>query len=76
MLLDTVRVIEEFSHEGRTVWCTAGAYSRTPTSGRCTGRGSAGVDVDDAVRDVTAVLPGAQPNRAFRAALRRIQSAE
>lgn len=32
-----------------------------------------GVSVDEAVQDVTAVLPTAHPNRAFRAALRRIQ---
>jgi len=51
-----------------------GAYSRTPTMGALYGARLRDVDVDDAVRDVAAVLPGAHPNRAFRAALRRLGS--
>jgi protein-tyrosine phosphatase len=51
-----------------------GAYSRTPTVGALYGARLRGVDADDAIRDVTAVLPGANPNRAFRAALRRLGS--
>jgi hypothetical protein len=31
------------------------------------------VSVDDALRDVATALPGAHPNRAFLAAMRRIE---
>jgi ADP-ribosyl-[dinitrogen reductase] hydrolase len=77
VLLDTVRLIEQLRQEGRTVLvhCVA-AYSRTPTIGALYGARLRGVNVDEAVRDVTAVLPGAHPNRAFRAALRPIQFAK
>ncbi|MCV7281691.1 ADP-ribosylglycohydrolase family protein [Mycolicibacterium flavescens] len=73
VLLDAVRVIEQLRREGRTVLvhCVA-AYSRTPTVGALYGARLRGVGVDDAVRDVTAVLPGAYPNPAFREALRRV----
>jgi ADP-ribosylglycohydrolase/protein-tyrosine phosphatase len=73
VLLDTVRLIEQLRSEGRTVLvhCVA-AYSRTPSVGALYGARLRGVSVDEAVRDVTAVLPGAHPNRAFRDALRRI----
>ena len=62
VLLDTVRLIEQLRQEGRTVLvhCVA-AYSRTPTIGALYGARLRGVDVDEAVRDVTAVLPGATP---------------
>jgi protein-tyrosine phosphatase len=76
VLLDTVSVIEQFRREGRTVLVhCVGAYSRTPTIGALYGARLQSVNVDDAVRDVTAVLPGANPNPAFRAALRRLQFA-
>ncbi len=73
VLLDTVRLIEQFRREGRTVLvhCVA-AYSRTPTVGALYGARLKGVGADEAVRDVTAVLPGSYPNHAFREALRRI----
>jgi ADP-ribosyl-[dinitrogen reductase] hydrolase len=76
VLLDTVRLIEQLRHEGRTVLvhCVA-AYSRTPTVGALYGSRLDAVDIDKAVRDVTAVLPGAHPNSAFRAALRRLEAA-
>ncbi len=76
VLLDTVRLIEQLRSEGRTVLvhCVA-AYSRTPAIGALYGSRFRAVDVDDAVRDVTAVLPGARPNAAFEAALRRLQFA-
>lgn len=75
VLLDTVKLVERFRREGRTVLVhCVGAYSRTPTMGALYGARLRGVDVDDAVRDVTAALPGANPNRAFRAALRRLGS--
>ncbi|MDT5097437.1 MAG: hypothetical protein QOC76_1174, partial [Mycobacterium sp.] len=60
VLLDTVRLIEQLRDEGRTVLvhCVA-AYSRTPAVGALYGARLRSVDVDEAVRDVTAVLPGA-----------------
>ena len=51
-----------------------GAYSRTPTVGALYGARLRKVSVDDALRDVMAALPGANPNPAFREALRRIGS--
>ncbi|MDT5100422.1 MAG: hypothetical protein QOC76_4159, partial [Mycobacterium sp.] len=42
------------------VHCVA-AYSRTPAVGALYGARLRSVDVDEAVRDVTAVLPGAFP---------------
>ena len=73
MLLDTVRVIEQFRREGRTVLVhCVGAYSRTPTVAALYGARLRNISVDDALRDIEAVLPGAHPNRAFRTALRRI----
>lgn len=73
VLLDAVKLVEKFRRQGRTVLVhCVGAYSRTPTIGALYGARLRRLDVDDAVRDITAVLPGANPNRAFRAALRRI----
>ncbi|AEV71506.1 ADP-ribosylglycohydrolase [Mycolicibacterium rhodesiae NBB3] len=75
VLLDVVKLVERFRREGRTVLVhCVGAYSRTPTVGALYGARLRGVDADDAIRDVTAVLPGANPNHAFRAALRRLGS--
>ena len=73
VLLDTVRAIEQLRAEGRTVFvhCVQ-AYSRTPTIGALYGARKQGVDIDQALRDVAAVLPGANPNPDFRAALRRL----
>ena len=73
VLLDTVGVIEQFRREGRTVLVhCVGAYSRTPTMGALYGARLRDISGDDALRDVIAALPGANPNRAFRQALRRI----
>ena len=75
VLLDTVGVIEQFRREGRTVLVhCVGAYSRTPTVAGLYGARLRKVSVDEALRDVMAALPGAHPNRAFRAALRRIEA--
>ena len=75
VLLDTVRVIEQLRREGRTVLVhCVGAYSRTPTVGALYGARLRNVSTDDALRDVMTALPGAHPNSAFRAALRRIGS--
>jgi ADP-ribosylglycohydrolase/protein-tyrosine phosphatase len=73
VLLDTVRAIEQLRAEGRTVFvhCVQ-AYSRTPTIGALYGARRQDVDIDQALRDVVAVLPGANPNTEFRAALWRL----
>ncbi len=73
VLLDTVRAVEQLRAEGRTVFvhCVQAA-SRTPTIGALYGARKRGVDIDQALDDVVAVLPGASPNTAFRAALRRL----
>ncbi|RAV16998.1 ADP-ribosylglycohydrolase family protein [Mycolicibacterium sp. GF69] len=73
VLLDTVRLIEQFRREGRTVLvhCVA-AYSRTPAIGALYGARLRAIAADDAIRDIQAVLPGSHPNHAFREALRRI----
>ena len=75
VLLDTVRAVEQLRAEGRTVFvhCVQ-ALSRTPTIGALYGARQHGVDIDQALRDVVAVLPGANPNTEFRAALRRLHS--
>lgn len=73
VLLDTVRLVEKLREEGRTVLVhCVGAYSRTPTVGTLYGARLRHTDVDEALRDVKAALPGAHPNRAFREALRRL----
>ena len=75
VLLDTVRVIEQLRREGHTVLVhCVGAYSRTPTVAALYGARLRNISVDDALRDVMTALPGAQPNSAFRAALRRTGS--
>lgn len=73
VLLDTVRAIEQLRAEGRTVFvhCVQ-AYSRTPTIAALYGARRRRVDIDEALRDVLVVLPGADPNSAFRQALRRL----
>ncbi|PQM44526.1 hypothetical protein C1Y40_05313 [Mycobacterium talmoniae] len=74
VLLDTVRALEQLRAEGRTVFlhCVQ-AYSRTPAIAALYGARARGIDVDAALRDVCAVLPGVDPNPEFRAALRRLQ---
>jgi ADP-ribosylglycohydrolase len=76
VLLDTVRAIEQLRAEGKTVFvhCVQ-AHSRTPTIGALYGARKQGVDINNALRDVVAVLPGANPNTAFRAALKRLDPA-
>ena len=73
VLLDTVRAVEQLRAEGRTVFvhCVQ-AYSRTPTIAALYGARRQRIDIDDALRDVLAVLPDANPNADFRAALRRL----
>jgi len=73
VLLDTVRAVEQLRAEGRTVFlhCVQ-AYSRTPTISALYGARRRDVDIDTALGDVAAVLPGADPNSDFREALRRL----
>jgi len=74
VLLETVRAIEGLRSQGHTVLVhCVGAYSRTPTMGSLYGLRLRGVDAEQALSDVTAVLPGANPNSAFRAALKRAE---
>ncbi len=76
VLLEAVRAVEELRREGRTVLLhCVGAYSRTPAVGALYGARLRGVSIDRALADVGEVLPAAHPNRAFRAALRRLHTA-
>ena len=73
VLLDTVRAIERLRAEGCTLFLhCVDANSRTPTVAALYGARKAHIDVDDALREVLAVLPTANPNADFRAALRRL----
>ncbi|WP_099041832.1 ADP-ribosylglycohydrolase family protein [Mycobacterium neglectum] len=75
VLMDTVRLAEQFRREGRAVLVhCVGAYSRTPTVGALYGARLRNIDVDEALRDIKAVLPNSHPNRSFRDGLRRLQS--
>ena len=71
VLLDTVRLVEQLRHEGRTVFlhCVQ-AQRRTPAVAALYGARKRGIGVEQAFRDVCAVLPGARPNPAFRDGLK------
>lgn len=71
VLLEAARTIEALRAEGRTVLvhCVE-AFSRTPTVGALYGELACGAA--NALQDVLAVLPEADPIPAFRAALRRL----
>ena len=73
VLTDTTRLIEQLRREGRTVFlhCVA-AQSRTPTVAALYGARLRNISADEALREITAVLPRAYPNSAFRAALQRL----
>ncbi len=49
------------------------AQSRTPTVAALYGARLRNISSDQALRDISAALPDAHPNSAFRAALRRIE---
>ena len=73
VLTDTVALIAQLRSEGRTVLVHChGAYSRTPTVGALYGAHTAGISGQQALADVVSVLPAANPNSAFRAALNRL----
>lgn len=73
VLTDVVRLIESLRTEGRTVLlhCVA-AQSRTPTVAALYGARVRGISGAAALRDVTRVLPSADPNPEFCAALDRL----
>jgi ADP-ribosylglycohydrolase/protein-tyrosine phosphatase len=74
VLLQTVRLVERLRAEGRTVLVhCVGAYSRTPTIGALYGARLRNISADEVLRDIKAVLPGADPNPAFRKALQRLE---
>lgn len=73
VLYDTVRAIEQFRAEGKTVlFHCVQAVSRTPTIAALYGARQKGISIDEALNEVTEVLPGAWPNDDFREALRRL----
>ena len=73
VLLDTVRAIERLRAEGCTLFLhCVDADSRTPTVAALYGARKEHIDVDDALREVLAVLPTSNPNADLRAALRRL----
>ena len=74
VLLDTVRAIEQLRNAGRTVFVHGlQAVNRTPTVAALYGARRQGIDIDQALSDVLAVLPDADPASEFRAALHRLQ---
>ncbi|MGB7504945.1 MAG: ADP-ribosylglycohydrolase family protein [Mycobacterium sp.] len=77
VLLEAVRTVERFRRQGRTVLlhCVE-AQSRTPTVAALYGARLQGVGADEALKAVTAALPNASPNPAFREALRRFGNAK
>jgi ADP-ribosyl-[dinitrogen reductase] hydrolase len=73
VLLATVRAIEELRAQGHTVLlhCVE-ASSRTPTVAALYGARVRGIAAVQALTDVLAVLPNANPNPVFRKTLRRL----
>jgi ADP-ribosyl-[dinitrogen reductase] hydrolase len=73
VLTDTVRLIEQFRNEGRTVLlhCVA-AQSRTPTVAALYGARKQGLSGKAAFREVASKLPDAAPNSDFVETIRRL----
>lgn len=73
VLLDTVRAIEALRADNKTVFlhCLE-ARSRTPAVAALYGARRGQVDIDTALKAVCTVLPHADPNPDFRAALYRL----
>ena len=73
VLLDTVRLVEQLRRDGRTVLihCVQ-AQRRTLTIGTLYGARLRGIGIAEALADVCAVLPTADPIPEFREALRRL----
>ena len=72
-LTEAADMVARMRKEGKTVLlhCVQ-AHSRTPAVGALYAARHLGVPIDDALRDINAVLPMANPNPAFIAAIRRI----
>ncbi|GAA1645249.1 ADP-ribosylglycohydrolase family protein [Brevibacterium sanguinis] len=73
VLAEAADMVARMRVEGKTVLvhCVQ-AHSRTPTVAALYSARHLGVDAETALRDITAVLPDAHPNPAFRSAVRRI----
>lgn len=72
-LFDTVRAIEQLRAEGHTVFVNCvEALSHTPAVAALYGARNQGIDVDDALSDIQAVLHESSPTDAIRNALRRL----
>jgi ADP-ribosylglycohydrolase len=76
VLLDTVRAVEQLRSDGRTVLihCVQ-AHSRTPAVAALYGARLRAISTTDALADVCAVLPSADPIPEFREALQRLHPA-
>ena len=76
MLIQAADTVAGLRAEGRTVLlhCVA-AQSRTPTVAALYAARHLGIPPETALAQVTAVLPDAHPNPAFRAALHRLAPA-
>jgi ADP-ribosyl-[dinitrogen reductase] hydrolase len=74
VLLDTVQAISDLRSQGRIVYlhCVQAA-SRTPTIAALYGARIAGMNTDEALWEVGAVLPNTEPNPEFRDALHRLE---
>jgi ADP-ribosylglycohydrolase len=73
VLLDTVRAIEQLRAEGAEVFLHGlKTHNRAPAVAALYGARRAGIDVGQALDEVCAVLPDADPTPEFRAALRRL----
>ena len=75
VLLDTVRAIEQLRKEGRIVLihCVQ-AQSRTPTVAALYGARLRGISIGDALSDVCAALPNANPIQDFRDSLQQVHA--
>ncbi|MCV7260878.1 ADP-ribosylglycohydrolase family protein [Mycobacterium shimoidei] len=73
VLHDTVRAIEQFRAEGKTVLlhCVQ-AVSRTPSIAALYGARRKGITIDQALEEIAHVLPQAWPRDEFRRALQRL----
>jgi len=74
VLLNTVQAVEQLRRDGRTVLihCVQ-AQSRTPAIAALYGARLRAISIDEALVDVSGVLPDADPIPEFRDALQRLQ---
>lgn len=74
VLLDTVRAIEQLRAGGARVFLHGlRTASRAPAVAALYGARRAGISIEQALAEVCAVLPGADPNPDFQASLRRLR---